>query len=92
MTRIRRPIGVSDHALVRYLERVAGVSLEIVRAEIADLVRDALDVGATRVTIAGCVYELDPRTRAVITVLPKGGKAPRSHHLVERHKLAERLK
>lgn len=88
----RRPITVSDHALVRYLERVAGVSLEIVRTEIADLVREALDAGATRVTIAGCIYELNPKARVVLTVLPKGGKAPRSHHLVERHNVAERLK
>lgn len=89
---IQKPVHVSDHALVRYLERVAGISLEIVRAEVRDLVRDAMNAGATRVVVAGCIYELNPKARTVITVLPKGGKAPRHDHLVERHRLAERLK
>jgi len=87
-----RPIHISDHALIRYLERVADISLGIVRDEIANLVRDAMDAGATRVTIAGCIYELNPKARCVVTVLPKGGKPPRAHHLVERHNVAERLK
>ena len=87
-----RPIRISDHALVRYLERVVGVSLDIARNEIADLVRDALDARATRVTIAGCIYELDPRARAVITVLPRGGKAPRNPRAIERNNLTERIR
>lgn len=69
-----------------------GFRFEIARAEIADIVRDALDVGATRVVVAGCIYELNPKARVVLTVLPKGGKARRSHHAVERHKGAGRLK
>ena len=87
-----KPVHVSDHALVRYLERVAGISLEIVRAEVRDLVRDAINAGATRVVVAGCIYELNPKARTVITVLPKGGKDPRCPSRVERHRLAERLK
>lgn len=87
-----RPIRISDHALIRYLERVAGISLETVRAEVSDLVRDAMDAGATRVTIAGCIYELDPRARAVITVLPQGGKAPRNPRAIERNNLTERIR
>lgn len=75
----QKPVHISDHALIRYLERVAGVSLEIVRAEMRDLVRDAIDAGATRAVVDGYSYEMDPRSRTVITVYPKGRTLHRHH-------------
>ena len=48
---------VSDHALLRYVERVIGVDTEALRAEIlTDGVRAALKSGATGVTINGVKF------------------------------------
>jgi hypothetical protein len=73
----RKPIIIGDHALVHWLERVKGIDLSPIRAEIVATVADAMNAGATRVVIDGFIYELDPKQRRLVTVLPKGGKAPR---------------
>jgi hypothetical protein len=49
-------VQVSDHAVLRYLERVGGFDIDGLRAAIAARVRDAADAGATAVLIDGCSF------------------------------------
>lgn len=76
-------IEVTDHALVRWLERVKGIDTQVFRDEIARTVEDAVKAGATKVVIAGNTYVLDGRK--VCTVIDgytkpyteRGGYRPR---------------
>ena len=61
---------VTDHALVRYLERVAGLDLDPYRHHIASLVNEAAAAGAATITIDGYVYTL--QGTFVTTVLDQG--------------------
>lgn len=49
---------VSDHAVLRYLERVAGFDIEALRREIGRKVDRAAVAGASGVVIDGMVYKL----------------------------------
>ncbi|WP_051949305.1 hypothetical protein [Methylosinus sp. PW1] len=63
---------VTDHALVRWLERVKGVDVEAFRKEIAETVATGTSLGATGVKAPdGFLYVLDPRRKSVITVRPR---------------------
>jgi len=62
------PIRVSDHALVRYAERVQGVDLGPRRRDIARRVAAAADAGANAVVIDGWRYVIEDRV--VVTVMP----------------------
>jgi hypothetical protein len=62
-------ISVTDHALMRFIERVGGVDLTSFRAHISELIRGAMDAGATQVKIDGFSYVIDPVTRTVITIM-----------------------
>jgi hypothetical protein len=77
-----RGVKVSDHALLRYLERVKGVDVEAARAEIVDIIGAAAFLDAPAVTHAGHVYAIKAYT--VVTVLPHDRKAKFS--AVERHR------
>ncbi|MFN4172767.1 MAG: hypothetical protein ACK4GW_13535 [Pseudorhodobacter sp.] len=71
----RRPrIDVSDHAVLRYLERVGGFEIESLRAEIAARVSDAAAIGASGVVIDGFSYKIRPGAMGLVvtTVLPTG--------------------
>lgn len=46
MKRRRVSIRVTDHAVIRYLERGLGVDVEALRAHIADIATDAAKLGA----------------------------------------------
>jgi hypothetical protein len=70
---MKDPIAVSDHALVRYLERVGGFDLSKLRQELGTRVADAAKAGATTVTMEGFAYRIgrDADGRPVLlTVLP----------------------
>jgi phage terminase large subunit GpA-like protein len=75
---------VTDHALLRYIERVCGVDLVKLREIIAEEVRVPAKVGATTVTINGYVYCLVERDSdvAVTTILDPSMRANRHkrHH------------
>lgn len=62
-------IKVTDHALVRYLERVHGVDMDGLRKRIGRLVRSAVMHGADGVRIRGVSFRLV--NNCVITVRPK---------------------
>lgn len=49
---------VTDHAVIRYLERVKGVDIDVVRAEISELVETARDLGASGAVVAGWSYKI----------------------------------
>jgi hypothetical protein len=68
----RRPIAVTDHAVVRWLERCAGVDIEAVRLRIANDVEAAVAAGAHSLFKDGMTYYLDGTS--VVTVIP--GKRP----------------
>lgn len=64
---------VSDHALLRYLERAKGVDVEAARAEILTTEHAmAIKAGAVGITI-GRVY-LPVRNGCVVTVIPVRGR------------------
>lgn len=61
----RRP-HVTDHALVRYLERVEGIDVIAARRAIEEAVRQGVETGADAVLLDGMRYCL--QNRAVVTV------------------------
>lgn len=63
---------VSDHALVRYLERVVGVNVDGLRARIIKRANVAAVHGADAVTIEGVRYCI--RNGVVTTVTPPRGQ------------------
>jgi hypothetical protein len=62
---------VTDHAVLRYLERAKGINIRGLRREIADQVINGINAGADRVVINGVKFVL--RADRVITVIGKGG-------------------
>lgn len=67
----RRPttITVTDHCVLRYLERVEGLDVEGIRSAIAGITAPALDAGASGTVQDGWRYVLKPETRSVVTVV-----------------------
>ncbi|MAA97802.1 MAG: hypothetical protein CMN87_15515 [Stappia sp.] len=71
---------VTDHAVLRYLERAHGLDVDAVRAHIAGRAMTAAELGALAVKIEGVRFVLAGRT--VVTVIrrqwvprpPNGGK------------------
>jgi dTDP-4-amino-4,6-dideoxygalactose transaminase len=62
------PIKVSDHALIRYIERVKGIDLEGYRAEMLSVERRAaINAGATAITIDGAKFVV--KDRAIVTCI-----------------------
>lgn len=66
----RRRIHVSDHAVLRYLERVRGVDLALVRRTIARAVANGVERDACGVIRDGLTYKLAGTT--VVTVFRTG--------------------
>lgn len=60
---------ITDHAVVRYLERVKGVDIEAARTEIAEIVRRGVKLGAQSVLLDGMRYRLEGNF--VVTVVKK---------------------
>lgn len=73
---------VSDHAIIRYLERAKGFDMEEVRQHIADVCRDAARAGAICVQAEGVKFEITGGR--VVTVTPGSGGANR----IKRDRLA----
>lgn len=64
-------VRVSDHAVLRYMERVQGFDVEAVRAHIASLCAGAAATGASTVIAEGKRFEIS-RIGVVMTVAPRG--------------------
>jgi hypothetical protein len=59
---------ISDHAVLRYLERVGGFDIDRLRRSMTDKIRAVHVPGANRVTIDGIVFTVrDHEDRSVIT-------------------------
>lgn len=68
----KRPITVTDHAVLRYLERVGGFEIEALRREIARRISEAAPEGASAIVIEGHRFILREdavQGRTVTTVL-----------------------
>lgn len=61
MTRGADNLPVSDHAVLRYLQRVLGVDVDAVRRAIHEDVRSAISHDARGVTVNGIVYRIQAR-------------------------------
>lgn len=74
-----RKVIVSDHAILRYLERVGGFDIPRLRREISERVQSAADIGAGAVVIDGHSFLIDRGEfgPVVVTVLPVG-RLPRN--------------
>lgn len=55
----RTGIEVTDHAIVRWLERVRGIDMDAVRAEIAAHCRTAVEFGAASVLVHNVKFRLN---------------------------------
>ena len=69
-----KKISVSDHAVLRWLERVHEIDIEFFRNQIRNIVGPPMKVKATSITVDGFCYVFDPETRTVITVREHGAK------------------
>ena len=70
---------VSDHALLRYMERILGVDVESFRAKLRAHLEPAAEAGAASLTVAGLSFRFSRNSLecAVTTVIRtdvKGGK------------------
>jgi hypothetical protein len=65
MKKPRHP--VTDHAVIRYLERVQGVDIEAIRREIGRVADKGIEAGAGGVISGGFVYRI--AAGVVVTVL-----------------------
>lgn len=64
---MKKPVAhVTDHAVLRYLERAKGIDIEAVRAELGHAVDKAIEMGAGAAIVDGVKYVL--RDRCVVTV------------------------
>jgi|GEM_PF-1130611 len=72
----RKPPPVSDHAVLRYLQRVAGVDVEGIRNRIWEQSRAAVSAGANRATVGGIQYRFS--SGRVVTVVAVTVPEPRS--------------
>lgn len=65
-------VNVSDHAVVRWLERCQGIDLTFARKEIAEIVQAAVNLGAANYSLAGVTYILDGPTVTTIVAVKSG--------------------
>lgn len=71
----RAPLLISDHAIVRYLERVEGLNIDQLRRALANRLQEAHAIGASSVTIERHTYRI---TNGVLTtVVQRKSRFPR---------------
>lgn len=73
----KKPLCISDHALVRWLERGKGIDMEFFRGEfrreLAGVVGEYVPLGTFTATTGGVAFVV--RDGKVITTIDKGGGA-----------------
>jgi len=62
------PLRVTDHAVLRYMERAMGLNVEIVRQHIEGICKNPAALGAVSVRTEGVRFEI--RNNTVLTVAP----------------------
>lgn len=68
---------VSDHAVVRYCERVLGLDMEAVRGKILDICGPAAALGARAIVKDGHKFIISPGGDAVLTVHSNRHEGPK---------------
>lgn len=71
----KEPVRVSDHAVLRYMERQMGLNVELVRQHIFALCATPAAFGAVSVRAEGVKFIIHDLT--VVTVAPDGGSPTR---------------
>ncbi len=68
------PVRVSDHAVLRYLERVGGFEIETLRAQLRDRIAPLAMEGVESVQLDGFRYlmQQDVTGLVVVTILDRG--------------------
>lgn len=61
-------IKVTDHAVVRFLERVHGIDMDAIRADISQHVARGMAAGAHQVRVGEATFVLNPAACTVVTV------------------------
>jgi hypothetical protein len=82
----KEPLRISDHAVLRYLERAMNLNVDIVREHIASICASPAAFGANCVRAEGLRFEISMNT--VTTVRPDG-QAP---SLTSRNKAQDKIK
>jgi len=67
---------VTDHAVIRYLERIAGMDIEALRCRIGHAVEAAVETDATGVVIDGWSYKLVKGEAGPVVVTVQRGRRP----------------
>lgn len=90
MSNPKETIRVTDHAVLRYMERAMGLNVEIVREHIATLCAGPAACGASALRAEGVKFEI--AGKAVVTVVPDTGThinkttRERNQHAIKRKK------
>ena len=76
-------VRITDHALLRYVERVFGIDVDALRREIlTDGVARCIELGASTITVKGIQFRV--KDRSIVTVIGSDQKAHRkkskAHH------------
>ena len=89
------PVRITDHAVLRYMQRAMGLNVEIVREHIASLCAGPAAFGATAVRAEGVRFEIV--NGAVVTVVEDYGPnisnttKARNQRIIDRRKERENL-
>lgn len=70
------PIKVTDHAVLRYLERVQGFNIEAVREHISKVCAGPAAAGAMTLRAEGVRFTFSRDRKTVTTVMPDDGTLP----------------
>lgn len=92
MTPRDRTNPITDHALLRYMEREQGIDVEALRNELAtDYVRAACQAGATKIIMGKTEFRICP-SKLVRTVVNRRNKTGRAKAYVDEGKHTRRKK
>lgn len=83
----KEPIRVSDHAVLRYMERAMDLNVEIVREHIATLCQPAAHAGAVCIRAEGVRFEISNNAVTTVTpdrVTPSNTTKARNQRIIER--------
>ncbi len=73
---------VTDHALLRYIERVHGIDMDTLRRHVlSSTVREAIRLGASTVRHDGLDYKIANNAVVTVTAVKKEGGANKPHRL-----------
>jgi hypothetical protein len=65
-------IGVTDHAVIRWLERVQGIDPEAIREQIRAVCAEAIEAGAVSLNKPEGTYIIQSDSRCAVTILAPG--------------------